>query len=104
VRLFDELIERLAPPFVEAHLQVRLRALAVLVDRDDGVFGVSLPSGERITVRKSPPGRRSMSHSTVVHGRGQNHFIKISGVVHARHTRSGDRSTTRSRTRSGSSG
>jgi hypothetical protein len=32
-----------------------------------------VPSGPRITVRNFPPGRRSISHSVVIHGRGQNH-------------------------------
>ena len=33
-------------------------------------LGNSCPSGERITNRKMPPGRRSISQSTVCHGAG----------------------------------
>src|SRR5215467_9776448 len=47
-----------------------------------------------------PPGRRSISQSTVFHSAGVNHFLTCSGLVHAAHTGSGATSTTRSRTRS----
>src|SRR5206468_4540891 len=53
-----------------------------------------------MTKRKMPPGRRSISQSTVVHGAGVNHFLTCSGVVHALQTSSRGTSTTRSRTRS----
>src|SRR5215472_9469385 len=59
-----------------------------------------VPSGPRITVRNFPPGRRSISHSVVSHGLGQNHLLRWSGSVHARQTFSGGTSTTRSSTRS----
>src|SRR6516165_9497189 len=51
-------------------------------------------------VRKTPPGRRSISQSTVVHGAGVNHFLTCSGLVHAAQTSSGRTSTKRSRRRS----
>src|SRR5262245_39853901 len=47
-----------------------------------------------------PPGRRSISQSTVCHGAGVNHFLTSSGVVQAAQTRRGGTSTTRSSTRS----
>src|SRR5215469_11123891 len=53
-----------------------------------------------MTVRKMPPGRRSISHSTVFHGAGQNQCLICSGTVHAAQTSSGGTSTTRSRRRS----
>src|SRR3954451_18938354 len=47
-----------------------------------------------------PPGRRSISQSTVVQGTGVNHFLRSSGVVHARQTSSRGTSTIRSKKRS----
>ena len=63
-------------------------------------FVIRSPSGDCITLRKMPPGRRSISTSGVVHGAGVNHCISISGVVQAFHTSSRGTSTTRSSTRS----
>src|SRR5262245_48884131 len=45
--------------------------------------GNSWPSGERITVRNIPPGRRSSSHCDVVQGAGAHHFLTWAGSVHA---------------------
>src|SRR5438105_15275371 len=53
-----------------------------------------------MTVRKMPPGRRSISQSTVFQGAGVNHFLTCSGTVHAAQTSSGGTSTTRSNRRS----
>src|SRR5258708_37909262 len=64
----------------------------------------SSPSGERITVRNIPPGRRSISQSTVFHGAGVNHFLTCSGTVHAAQTSSGGTSTTRKSTRGSNCG
>src|SRR5512139_3202883 len=47
--------------------------------RKQPMLGNSLPSGERITVRKMPPGRRSISQSETVHGAGVNHLRTCSG-------------------------
>src|SRR6516162_2702290 len=60
------------------------------ISRKQPTLVISWPSGERITVRKMPPGRRSISQSTVFHGAGVNHFLMCSGLVHAAHTSSGD--------------
>src|SRR5262249_11061989 len=70
------------------------------ISRKQPTLLISCPSGERITVRKMPPGRRSISQSTVIQGTGVNHFLTCSGTVHAAQTRSGGTSTTRSRSKS----
>src|SRR6185295_18628124 len=44
-------------------------------------WGNSCPSGERMTVRKIPPGRRSISHCDVVQGAGAHHVLTWSGSV-----------------------
>src|SRR5690349_12757403 len=49
------------------------------------MLGNSLPSGDSIVERKTPPGRRSISQSIVFHGSGQNHGIRCSGSVQQRH-------------------
>src|SRR5215813_14239163 len=85
-------------PGASATVQTSLRFATI--SRKQPMLVMSLPSGERITVRKMPPGRRSISQSTVFHGAGVNHFLTCSGTVHAAHTSSGATSTTRSRTRS----
>src|SRR5690606_18506372 len=55
--------------------------------------------GPRITMVLLPPGRRSISALGVVNGLGANHFLRISGSVQARNTRSGSASKVRSSTR-----
>src|SRR5262249_28274770 len=83
---------------LKRHVHTSLRFATI--SRKQPTLVMSWPSGERITVRKMPPGRRSISQSTVFHGAGVNHFLTCSGMVHAAHTSSGATSTTRSRTRS----
>src|SRR5262245_16125597 len=51
--------------------------------RKQPTWGKSRPSGDRITVRKIPPGRKSISHCDVVHGAGAHHFLTCSGSVQA---------------------
>src|SRR5215510_4750815 len=51
--------------------------------RKQPTWGKSRPSGDRITVRKIPPGRRSISHCEVVQGAGAHHFLTCSGSVQA---------------------
>src|SRR5262245_16772674 len=51
--------------------------------RKQNTCGNSWPSGDRITVRNIPPGRRSITHCAVVQGAGAHHFLTCSGSVQA---------------------
>ena len=57
--------------------------LVLLIADVPGGAGKAEGTIARMTVRKIPPGRRSISQSTVDQGRGVNHFTTCSGRVQA---------------------
>src|SRR5438105_3143242 len=53
-----------------------------------------------MTIRKAPPGRRSISHTGLVKRRGPHHFARCAGSVHILNTTSRGASMTRPKTSS----
>src|SRR5580700_9626781 len=68
---------------------VQTNCFSLTISRKQQRFTDYCPSGERMTVRKIPPGRKSISHLTVTQGNGVAHCLTCSGSVITLHRRLG---------------